>query len=56
VGLPPLEGAGLLGVAFSSLGSGMLVLFMLDITRLAVTGVPLSFGGKLWEITEKGVS
>jgi len=51
VGLPPLEGAGLPGVAMSALGAGMLVLLLLDLTRLAATGVPLTVGGALWQVT-----
>jgi len=51
VGVSPLEGAGLAGVALSSLGSGMLVLFLLDLTRLAFTGTPLTIGGAIWKIT-----
>ena len=35
----------------SSLASGMLVLLLLDLTRLAAVGVPLHIGGKLFEIT-----
>jgi len=45
----PLEG--LLGVSFHSLGAGMLVLILLDLTRLACAGVPLTIGGTLFEIT-----
>ena len=38
--------------AASALASGMLVLQLLDVTRLAVAGVPLTIGGKLVEVTD----
>jgi len=41
----------LLEAAASSLASGMLVLLLLDLTRLAVVGTPLTIGGKLVEVT-----
>ena len=47
---------GLRGVALSSLGAGMLVLLLLDLTRLAAAGAPLTIGGKLWEVTPKGLA
>ena len=50
-GAPDLIGRGLPAVAFSSLGSGMLVLILLDLTRLACTGIPLTIGGLLYEVT-----
>ena len=55
-GNTPLEGTGLRGVALSSLGAGMLVLLLLDLTRLAAAGAPLTIGGKLWEVTPKGLA
>lgn len=45
---------GLRGVIFSALASGMLVLLLLDLARLALAGEPLTIGGKLWEVTPKG--
>ena len=41
----------LLEAATSSLASGMAVLLLLDLTRLAVVGTPLTIGGKLFEVT-----
>jgi cycloeucalenol cycloisomerase len=41
----------LVDAAASSLASGMLVLLLLDLTRLSVVGVPLHVGGKLVEAT-----
>ena len=38
--------------AATSLASGMAVLMLLDLTRLAVVGTPLAIGGKLWEVTD----
>ena len=48
---PDLRGpASLADVAFSSLGSAMAVLLLLDVSRLLL-GVPLTIGGALWEVT-----
>ena len=48
---PDLRGPGSLAdVAFSSLGSAMAVLLLLDVSRLLL-GVPLTIGGTLWEVT-----
>ena len=47
-------GTSLLDAAASSLASGMAVLMLLDLTRLAVVGTPLTIGGKLVEITHGG--
>ena len=47
----PSPGTALVEVALSSLGSGMAVLLLLDATRLAVVGVPLTITGTLWEVT-----
>ena len=48
---PDLRGPGSLAdVAFSSLGSAMAVLLLLDVSRLLL-GVPLTIGGALWEVT-----
>ena len=48
---PDLRGpASLDDVAFSSLGSAMAVLLLLDVSRLFL-GVPLTIGGALWEVT-----
>lgn len=49
-GVPPLEGQGLLGVAFTAHGAGMMVLMLLDFARLAV-GRPLTIGGVAFEVT-----
>ena len=48
---PDLRGpASLADVAFSSLGSAMAVLLLLDVARLLLGG-PLTIGGALWEVT-----
>ena len=47
----PSPGAALVEVALSSLGAGMAVLLLLDASRLAVVGVPLTITGTLWEVT-----
>jgi cycloeucalenol cycloisomerase len=48
---PDLRGpASLADVAFSSLGSAMAVLLLLDVSRLLLD-VPLTIGGTLWEVT-----
>ena len=48
---PPSPGVPLFEVAISSLAAGMLVLLLLDFTRLASVGVPLRIGGLLFEVT-----
>ena len=48
------RGAALRDAAASSLASGMLVLMLLDLFRLAVVGTPLTIGGKLVEVTGGG--